>query len=355
MGAASYTVSRRVEGENALIEATGHTVACGPSRPIEPIVMVTIPLPATPTACPVGELALQHKGEAGTTVQLATFIGSLDERARTESMRQLASYASRRNREEADAFVVSCAPLRFVFVDGGRSQTEPRWEGWTYEPAAPEDTSIATAPPPSSPSSPPPTIPSPHGCRVPPLPKGATRWIGRSLLTGIMPGPSRLTTVVVDDAGGRQDQVQITTFSELATKPTNTGAPVEVPPTNWSCGESSVIEGTIRRQRGGFTIELAGTEPLTCKQRRVSVAAPATLRLELPQLDESCKRSKWAKTGPQREVMECEGAFRAILSRGAGVEHVTIDEDDCGDPTKALREIAADGAVRVVRRYPPRK
>lgn len=199
---------------------------------------------------------------------------------------------------------------------------------------------------------------SPLTCDLPPLEPGATRWLARQLSTGTMPGPSHLHTFVLDHVG---DQVRWTEFTQRAHKPGPPGP--ELPPKEWSCAEAvtttAVVERTTKRELVvNFTVPNERYS-MRCERRRLGVAPPDARRQPLRQLDESCKRSRWETEARQQvDALVCvQSAAGSVTIFGAapGVEHVTMDEDDCGDPTLALRRVGPDGAIRTVRRLPATK
>ena len=345
-----------------VVEATVESISCeAPQRPPHAQLLVEIPVPPDRGSCPVGAVGLHHELDRRVDVLLPDLLRS-DARARKDSIGALADFASKHGQGPADAYVVSCTPLRWAFVQSGSMSTEPRWEGWTYVPPPPPDddahASAIDATEVSAPTTPP-AQPSAAICEAPPLPPKSARWIGRSLSTGAMPGPSTLTTFILDRTPARDgEQIRLVTFTQRSARPP--GPPREVPPTApWTCHESRVTTGTLRASRGGLALELpvAGQpdEPdrWTCRLRDVKVATANGLREALPQIDESCKRSRWVTPRTSRRVLSCTAEFlpQLVFAPAPGVEAVTIDGDDCGDRTEALRAIGKDNAIRVVRKF----
>jgi hypothetical protein len=96
---------------------------------------------------------------------------------------------------------------------------------------------------------------------------------------------------------------------------------------------------------------------VTCTPRDLRVASARAVRVAVPSTMEGCKANRWAPAANvTRRGLECtaEGVVwwtsPVFASAAPGLEHLTLDEDDCGDPAQALRVIAADGAVAPVRK-----
>lgn len=89
------------------------------------------------------------------------------------------------------------------------------------------------------------------------------------------------------------------------------------------------------------------TRSLTCSQRTVVVAAATARRVRVPSRIEGCNASRWdaPASGKLRVLEGAEGSeSRFFLSERPGVEHVTFDNDDCGDLSRGHRR-PARGAV----------
>lgn len=163
-----------------------------------------------------------------------------------------------------------------------------------------------------------------------------------------MPGPSSLTVFTL----GRT-RLEATLVEQQFRSSKAPGLPDDDQPAGeWRCASSSISRGTVE----GATSFLVRLEDRTlrCTPTVVSVADAAARRVRVPSKEEGCNASRWAPaTRRELKVLSCVDPADAaagtgrplLLSALPGVEHVTYDNDDCGDPKTALRRIPVDGGV----------
>jgi len=177
---------------------------------------------------------------------------------------------------------------------------------------------------------------------------GAQRWTGRAVTTGIMPGPSHLTTRILQ----RNQDVATLVVQEHHTTTKDRGQD-DQPHGGWACVSSTTYQGTVsggKRMTLRLTSDGGETSELVCTKRSVRVAGAQARRIRVPSTEEGCNASRWQPAKRRTlEVLACVSASdpegTPFFVAAAGVEHVTYDNDDCGDPTTALRAVAKDGAI----------
>ena len=133
----------------------------------------------------------------------------------------------------------------------------------------------------------------------------------------------------------------------------------------WQCAESLRLTGKVEEHYGKlvFTFEDAARpldpQRVTCKPRSLTVAAATAVRVPIPSDQEGCNRNRWSPApGVGTQAFECIAEYVAggesrpiFVSRAPGLEHVTIDGDDCWEPADSLRVVASeDGEPAPTRR-----
>ncbi|MDP1918000.1 MAG: hypothetical protein Q8L14_17280 [Myxococcales bacterium] len=351
-------VNDRVDAGTLIVDVS-ETWAC--ARGDERIVrLATVPLVEQPR-CPAGQVALEAGPER---VVLPDFVATLDRGHVLQVTEALREFTERDRGQFGRAFVVSCAPgaARWFFL-----RTMPTPVVQTFEARE----AVATR-------QPSPTLQLEREEAVPDdgderparrrdggvpdvderlqlrrgsctesLEVGASVWRGRTLSTGLMPGPSFMTVFTL---GRTKSRGALVVQEFKAGRP---GPPDDAQPSGeWECVSSSTSQGTIE---GGSTFVFRlGERVLRCTPTVVNVADATSRRVRVPSKEEGCNASRWAPaTRRELKVLSCvdpadaqAGTGRPILlSTLPGVEHVTSDNDDCGDPKTALRRIPADGGV----------
>ncbi|MCX5743960.1 MAG: hypothetical protein NT062_15830 [Proteobacteria bacterium] len=347
-----------------IIEAEVRAKAsCDGSPTTNVTVLAKIERPSVPTACPIGELALRVGPDIEDRVMPA-FLDTLARDRVAEAARALRRFADAANESAAEAFVVKCTGTSadWLFV-----QTVPRGEGrpqvalfvnneLRLEPTRPLVVPLAAVAA-TIPTAPPRTT----GDCTEPIDPSATRWIGRALSTGVMPGPSRLETYVLARA---QDRATVIMQSTSATNPTPPAA-YDLPTGAWRCDRSTTLTGTVVERNKELVLRLAEASSPTvvheviCTRRRLAVVGADAVRVPIASRMEGCNAHRWVPAGTTtRNALSCVshdttwGHFQneVFLGDAPGIEHVTLDNDDCGDPTSALRALRKGNGVATVRK-----
>ena len=179
---------------------------------------------------------------------------------------------------------------------------------------------------------------------------GTQVWTGRALATGLLAGPSRLTTWTLGRTG---DDATLVIQERVA--PKKAGPPEnDQPEGTWACARSTVWKGTVRGTPLTFSLAQGPNGQrleLACSKRTLSVAGASARRVRVPSSKEGCNASRWAPGATRNmAVLVCESLAdtpeptpRFVTDR-PGVEAVTYD-NECGDPALALRQIPRDGGV----------
>ncbi len=290
--------------------------------------LATVPLVEQPN-CPAGQVALEAGPER---VVLPDFVASLDRAHVLHVTAALREFTERDRGQFGRAFVVGCAQgtARWFFL-----RTVPTPVVLAFEPLS-EPVLTSQPSPPSS------------GSCSESLEVGDVVWRGRALITGLMPGPSSLT---VFSLGRTKASATLVVQEFRASKAP--GLPDDDQPAGeWRCARSSVAHGTVEGATS-FLVRL-DDRTLRCTPAVVRVAEANARRVRVPSKEEGCNASRWAPaTRRELKVLSCVDPAEAatgtgrplILSALPGVEHVTYDNDDCGDPKTAMRRIPADGGV----------
>lgn len=290
--------------------------------------LATVPLGEQPH-CPAGQVALEAGPER---VVLPDFVATLDRGHVLQVTEALREFTARDRGQFGRAFVVSCAQgtARWFFL-----RTMPTPVAQAFE--APSEPVLTSRPSP----------PSKGGCTES-LEEGERVWRGRALTTGLMPGASSLTVFTL---GRTKAQATLVVQEFRASKVP--GLPDDDQPAGeWRCASSSAAHGTAEGT-SSFRVQFAD-RTLRCTPKVVRVAEATARRVRVRSNEEGCNASRWApSTRRELKVLSCvdpadekAGTGRPlVLSAFPGVEHVTYDNDDCGDPTTALRRIPVDGGV----------
>ena len=347
------SVRARTDGGAVLLEQVTSPSSCGGGGPQTVSPLARIALPSSPTECPIGQLAVRMWSRGhGSENTLPAFVAALDSSQHAALRQQMMYFA-----EGTQAYVIDCPSkghADFVLVETTPVNDRPRIElfvGSTLLPmqAHPRVTFLGgdgaalqrEAPPPSS--APPPKT----GDCSESLAQGRVRWLGRAIITGEMPGPSNLRTYAIGRDG---DKVTIVIQHQISNH--RKGERFA-----WRCEESTTLTGTASQQGKTLVFHVAdGKTPgepidVTCTPRDLRVARANAVRVAIPSTMEGCKANRWARSPnvTQRALACTIDGTQLFVSAAPGLEHVTLDEDDCGDPTLALRVIARDGAVAPVR------
>ncbi len=331
LSASTTTLTTHREGAFVILEAVITKDTCNPSAPVEVRRLATLAAPAPDQRCPVGELALQYQAHGG--FEASAFASTLEPESVLRAKRALERFAP----EAAQAVVAACptpsgADYVFVAHDGRVARFERGELRGAEEPAP--------LPPPS------PQPLTETGDCTEPMGQGTQRWLGRALSTGVMPGPARLRVWAIDRRGAQ---------ALLVMKHHQSPTPGDG---SWSCVGSSSLSATVVERGRQVEFQLSDGRAVRCLRRTVALAGANALRVPAPgpPTNEGCNQHRWA-TPPQvrRPVLECTSDdvidfdHPVFLAEWPGVEHLTLDEDDCGDPLEALRLVPKDGAVAPTR------
>ena len=324
-------VRDRVDAGTLTVDVS-ETWAC--ARGDERIVpLATVPLVEQP-GCPAGHAALEAGPER---VVLPDFVATLDREHVLSVTAALREFTERDRGQFGRAFVVSCAQgtAKWFFL---RTMPTPLVQAFPL----PNEPMVASLP-----------LQPPTGSCTESLELGEVVWRGRALSTGLTPGPSFLTVFTL----GRT-KAEATLVVQEFKAPKAPGLPDDAQPAGeWSCVSSSVARGAVEGATS-FQVRL-DDRTLRCTPTVVNVAEANARRVRVPSKEEGCNASRWVPaTRRPLKVLSCvdpadvaAGTGRPlILSALPGVEHVTYDNDDCGDPKTALRRMPADGGVAPVMR-----
>jgi hypothetical protein len=215
------------------------------------------------------------------------------------------------------------------------------------------------------PSSPNPTASVTASAPVPPTPVDCsdssvvegTRWIARLISTGDMPGPHWLRSYTL---GRAADHATLLIQEQRADK-----APADGTSWSWECTRSMVFTGTVTERGGQLRFQLTDANApskvrqVTCAPRTLRVARATAVRVAQRSTEEGCKKHRWQPAADIAQgALVCNttdpdwvawGGHTIFAGRAPGLEHLTLDEDDCGDPTEALRLVPPSGAFAPVR------
>lgn len=319
-------------------------LACNGPSPDEVTPLAQIALPATPSGCPVGQVALRswEQGQ-GFQAALPGFVATLAPETLAAVSQALTRFAG-----SAEAFVIACpreGQADWLFVDA--KGTEPRAQLFIDNALSPAhhhpQVTFAGAPPE------PVVAPAP----VPPQCAGLANpgWVARFFSTGMMPGPHRQRTWALSRSADR---------ATLVIEEKKAGKSNGAPP-HWQCERSTRFEGSVT-ERGAqllFTFQDGdGFHEVTCTPRTLRVANAQAVRVPVPSNQEGCNRNRWSPAATvQKRALVCTSKNDPGAGWGAvvfaapppGLEQLTLDEDDCWDPADSLRLVPADGGFAPVR------
>jgi hypothetical protein len=184
-----------------------------------------------------------------------------------------------------------------------------------------------------------------------------TRWIARLLTTGDMPGPHWLRSYKL---GRSADRATLLIQEQQADK-----KPADGTTWSWNCTRSMLLTGTVTERGGQLLFQFTeATAPskvheITCAPRDLRVARAMAVRVDERSTEEGCNKHRWRPAANVvQSALVCNtkdeywgdwGSRTIFAGRPPGLEHVTLDEDDCFDPAEALRLIPASGAFAPVR------
>lgn len=350
-------VIARADGASVVIEQHSSSGSCEGRSDTTVTPLARITLPATPTACPIGQVVLRMwSGGHGSEDKHPAFMASLTSEQRAELRQKLMYFA-----DTAEAFVIDCPsaghgdyllveivprsemPQLGLFVGNQllEHRVHPRVTFF-------DANGVAMAPAPIAAAA------ASRGDCSESLTPGKTRWIGRAVTTGMMPGPSRMRTYAIGRDG---DNAAIVIQHHIADKANAKPGAFE-----WRCDESMTLTGTVTERGKHLVFQVAhGGAPkevhaVTCTPRDLRVARARAVRVEIPSTMEGCKANRWQPAANvAMRAYECTAEdvvwwqSPVFASTAPGVEHLTIDEDDCGAPSLALRVSTRDGAIAPVR------
>jgi len=331
----------RVEGSTLVVEVI-ETDICSPAAPTGSTELARVELEVSPN-CPAGKVLVEVGG--GERILLPELAARLDRRAMSELSSALTNFSATNGGSHGKAYVISCTAPKWLLVAAGSGP--PRAQLFSVPPlnADPE-------PDPAGPmENTPPRDELATGSCTEPLDVGETIWVGRALSTGLLPGPSSLTTWTLGRTGS---VARLVTQEFRATK--KSGRPDdEQPEGTWACVRSTAWKGSVRGSPLQFTLSQGGNGQqleLACSKRMVAIADAAARRVRVPSSIEGCNASRWVPAAKRKvQVLACVNAADGpepipfLLANRPGVEHVTYDNDDCGNPAAALRAIPREGGV----------
>ncbi len=171
-----------------------------------------------------------------------------------------------------------------------------------------------------------------------------------------MPGPRWLTTFALGRDGNRATLV---IQKKTADKTPTTGAAWE-----WKCKQSTMLAGTIEDRKGELAFRFqdasrsSADREVVCVARNIRVAEAKAVRVSVPSAEEGCNKHRWSsKARVNRAALVCtskdhdwvEWPRREVFAGPVpGIEHITLDEDDCFDPVDSLRVMQANGELAPV-------
>jgi hypothetical protein len=343
MCATTSATREHVESASLVIDVVQDDIcASGDPTTIE---IARVSLEQSPN-CPSGKVFLETGG--GPDILLPDYAARLDRRALSELRSALGQFIAADRNTHGKAFVVSCTEPRWLLVATGNS--DPRATLFTVPPPSPSIDEDADPSPGGSMEDPPPRDAVVTGTCAESLDVGKQIWTGRSLATGIMAGPSRLTTWTLGRTG---DDATLVIQERFAKK--KSGPPAnDQPEGTWACARSTVWKGTVRGTPLTFSLSQGPNGQrleLSCSKRTLAVADTAARRVRVPSSMEGCNASRWAPGAKRKvSVLVCESLadtaeqIPLFVTDRPGVEYVTYD-NECGDPATALRRIPRDGGV----------
>ncbi len=342
--AVNRVTHERVEGSKLVVEVF-ETDICASQDRTRTIELARVDIEVSPS-CPAGKVLLEVGG--GERVLIPELAARLERRAMSELRSALANFAAANRNSYGKAIVVTCTDPKWLLVVGGN--TEPRAQLYSVPPpprAEPQPDDEGPIVP-----EPPPRDALVTGTCTESLDVGKTVWVGRAIATGLMSGPSSLTTWTLGRTGNQATLV----IQEL--RAPKRGGPLadEQPEGTWACVRSTAWQGSVRGTPLRFTLSQGANGQqleLVCSKRSVTTAEAVARRIRVPPSDESCNTSRWAPAATRpMQVLSCVTvAADAVeptpffLASRPGVEHVTYDNDDCGKPATALRRIPRGGGI----------
>lgn len=333
--ASRYDVRHGVENGVLAVNAA-YSAPCS-ARPLSDLEFTRERVESEQTCPRAGEVVL----EVGTTETPfpAEYAATLDERSKAELTRTLRNFLSR-NMTSAKALVVRCSKPRWLLIATRRAPPSPDQEPivMPYEMAPLETATPEPVPPPEQ-------LLKTGACDEA-LDVGEQVWVGRRLGTGLMPGPSHFEQWRLGRTGTRARLI----IQEFEAR----RGPLEdlQPQGTFTCRSSTAWEGTVT---GASPLRFELSQPpngptrsLVCTQRTVGLAGERARRVRIPSRMEGCNASRWAPGATQsRRILDCLQGSESHFYLGSlpGIEQVTFDGDDCGDLTRSLRGLPADGGV----------
>jgi len=339
-------IVHRTEQGQVVIEVEG-TSLCQDSHPAPRVTQLAqIQLPASPSSCPIGKLAMRSWDRREVKEILPAFTATLSRESSAELHDAMMRFAP-----IVEAFVIDCPSsgnADWLLVTPRSDAGEARAELFIRNELAVGQQHPAVRLPGRVVATPPPTQPTQRkqGDCTEAIEQKGEGFVGRRISTSTMAGPSRQKTYALARAG---DKATLVIHEKSAKKLDAT----------WRCEQSTMLQGTVSKRGGALLLHLSdgsGTFELTCTQRHRTVAPATAIRVSVPSTNEGCQAHRW-KPAPNvaRSVLECTttpGAWWSedplFLANVPGVEHVTFDEDDCGDPAAALRAMPSDGRIAPV-------
>lgn len=376
-----HAVRVRSEGTVAQVEWVRTTMGCdGPAADVVET-LARIEASAATDVCPVGQVALRtwERGQGSEAVRPA-LLSSLDEASHLALAQALSQFA-----ESAAAVVIACpAPGRadWLLVDTAPRGEPPRLSLFLANVLSSDRSHPAVTfgdgpAPPASPA--PPTRPATSAIGEPVAPAECnglpesmtTRWSARFLSTGVTPGPDFRR----DFLFGRNGTKAALAIEVRRTLRRDDPGPAR----EWMCERAVLLTGTLTARGEGFEFRLVEEgsadvpRTVTCTTRSLRVANAHAVRVEIASEQEGCHKHRWSPAATQRvQALECrlspsvadetsadeamgeagwvDWTFdRVFISAAPGLEHLTLDEDDCWDPADSLRFVPADGSIAPVK------
>jgi hypothetical protein len=337
---ASSTVQHRTEAGFVRIEHHFTPARCQGQGKEQVSLIARIALPSPPSSCPIGQVALRTWDQGrGVNEVLPTVVQALDPDSRTRLMHAMTDLGP-----ATEAFVIGC-PADWLLVETAAHGERPRTQLLVGNQPTNQHPAVSFSEVPTVPA-----VQTNHvehaECLGWTEPRAA-RWVGRSFGTGTMPGPDWLYSLALGRVG---DRATLVVEAKSAVKPSRGTA------RDWQCQAAVRMTGSVEEH--GSTSILHLTEDgqptrrydVTCVARTVRVAGADAVRVDVPSNQEGCRRHRWMPaTTTNRHVLECKGlppGFHDMFaSDEPGLEHLTVDEDDCWDPVDSLRAIAHDGRI----------
>ncbi len=345
---------RRVEGERVHLEIQRERLSCRGANELTTEPLVEILISDAPPSCPIGQVALRSWDHGhGHEEPLKDFLATLDREHVAELAQALLYFA-----DDAQALVIDCpAPGRadWLFVDStprgpytkaqlflGNALSVSRRHARVRFAGAPTE-ELPEPPPQVAAPAPPDEVPV---CGVA-LPPATRQWFGARTSISILPGPNTKQTFVLGRTGAHVSlDIEGWESSGVKQKP---------PVLDWQCRHVARLAGTVREE--GKVLVLSFTDATTpapyelrCTPRTVKVASARAVKVPVPSKHEDCAAHRWSPAASARvRVLECAWvempsrpwlAEQLWLGAAPGVEHFTLEADDCEDPVDSLRQLA---------------